>query len=563
MTIRKIWLLLILLPSVSVYGQYSTATSAGSPPFSLFGSDVSLSGSLSAEMQFYTISQLPDRRDPFSVRLHGSPVINIGSLSIPLQFLLGDYQVSYRESFNRIGLSSKFKWGSVHLGHRSVSLSPLAWGSHNFLGAGVEINAGKVRLGVLGGRLKRAIEPDSVTMTTYYDPAFTRMGMGAKLGYGTDENHIDLILLKASDKPESVEFDPIAENVHPAQNTVLAVNVKKSFDKKWFFNLDAGVSGWTDDMGTPPNEGNEKFLSKIMGILMQRHTSTYYAAALQTSIEYRKPTYSAKVLFDRIDPQYKTMGTYYFHDDIQRIRLSGSVRLLNNKITLMPELGWQENNLANNRSGSSARTIGSLRATYRHNMNWFFSAYMSNFQSKLKQETGPLTDSLIINQANKNLGGSISYRIPKGKSANTVNFSIAYLGTTDKTMDTANSILSNLTTRATYRMHLQKAGLYLTPGVIWSKYTTPFSTTTRLQPNIQANKTILNNRLNIGYNLGLIFASVNSVAATTVLRNSLDMQFKLNKKHNLTFRIMQLLNMPEIGVNYNELQGNLRYSYQL
>lgn len=545
------------------YGQHGMT--AGSPAFSLFGHDVSLSGSLSAEMRFYTISPLPDRRDPFSARLFGAPVVKVGDLSIPIQFLLGDYQVPYRQSFNKLGASTSFGWGKVHVGHRTVSLSPLAWGNHNFLGGGIELTPGKLRLGVVAGRLKRAIEPDSTTMTTIYRPAYARKGMGVKLGYGTANSYIDLIYLQAEDDTASATFDPIAENVRPAANTVVAVSIQKEIDKSWQFKFDAGMSGWTDDKNAPENTGNDRFLSKIMTMFMQTHNSTHYAAALQSSLEYKKPTYSAKLQFDRIDPQYKTMGAYYFHDDIQRIRLSGSLRLLKNKLNIIPEIGWQTTNLAKNGSNSDARTIGGLRASYRHGSRWFFSAYSSNFQSKITQQTGPLTDSILIHQANRNLGGSISYKVPRGKQTDMLNISATYLGSTDKTMDTANNILSNLTARATYRFFIEKIKLYLTPGLIYSNYQAPFFSSTRIQPNVYVNKVMFGNKLRAGYNLGLIFASVNGAAAVTVLRNTLDLNVLASQKHQLAFRLMQLITFPATkgAPNVNELQGSIRYTYTI
>ncbi|QEC73737.1 hypothetical protein FSB73_20770 [Arachidicoccus ginsenosidivorans] len=86
---------------------------------------VTLSGGIGAGTQFYTSNEPYKSRDPFIWNLNGNVTANIYSVSLPFSFVINQYSKSYSTPFSQFGLSPTYKWATLHLGYRSMELSPL------------------------------------------------------------------------------------------------------------------------------------------------------------------------------------------------------------------------------------------------------------------------------------------------------------------------------------------------------------------------------------------------------------------------------------------------------
>jgi len=141
-----------------------------------------------------------------------------------------------------------YKWATVHAGYRNVNFSPFTLAGHTFLGGGVELNPGKLRLGAVYGRFNKAIsstlaEPDIL-------PSYKRTGYAVKVGYGKPGNYIDLVMLRAADDSASIQnVVPTAEQtVKPAENLVVGATSRLLILKHITVELDAAVSAYTRDV---------------------------------------------------------------------------------------------------------------------------------------------------------------------------------------------------------------------------------------------------------------------------------------------------------------------------
>jgi hypothetical protein len=115
-----------------------------------------IDGTLSTTANFYTISGKESTRDPFSYVLSGNVNVSVYSLQLPFSFTYSNSSFNYAQPFNRFGISPEYKWIRLHLGYRSMSFSPLTMAGHSFLGAGVELNPGKLRFGAVYGRFNHS-----------------------------------------------------------------------------------------------------------------------------------------------------------------------------------------------------------------------------------------------------------------------------------------------------------------------------------------------------------------------------------------------------------------------
>ena len=152
--LRLFFVYLLLAHSAVVAQSPTTATEPPAPK----QSPIKVSGGLNAYAGFYTASGIAARNQPTPFGLSGAVTVSLpGGISLPFSAVLGNQGTSFRQPFNQFGVSPTYKWATVHAGYRNVSFSPFTLAGHTFLGGGVELNPGKLRLGAVYGRFNKAI----------------------------------------------------------------------------------------------------------------------------------------------------------------------------------------------------------------------------------------------------------------------------------------------------------------------------------------------------------------------------------------------------------------------
>ncbi|MEM6772319.1 MAG: hypothetical protein AAF597_17215, partial [Bacteroidota bacterium] len=89
---------------------------------------VQLSGSLSLGGFFYNTTREFTPISPYGYSFNANLNLRIKSLDIPLSVSVNEQGSTFRQPFNRFGISPKFKSLTVHLGHRNLFWSPFVLG---------------------------------------------------------------------------------------------------------------------------------------------------------------------------------------------------------------------------------------------------------------------------------------------------------------------------------------------------------------------------------------------------------------------------------------------------
>ena len=95
-------------------------------------------------------------------------------------------------------------------------------------------------MGAVYGRfLKATLENEALNTTTeLFDKvtfsAYERRAFVAKLGYGTETNHFDVIVLKGYDKVSSLPENQQSSAVSPSENLVVGLSPRFTFFKSLF-----------------------------------------------------------------------------------------------------------------------------------------------------------------------------------------------------------------------------------------------------------------------------------------------------------------------------------------
>src|SRR5690606_16226055 len=85
--------------------------------------------------------------------------------------------------------------------------------------------------------------------------------------------------------------------------------------------------------------------------------------------------------YERIDPQYRTLGAYYFNNDLENITVNGATAILQGKLNLAANAGTQRDNLDNTKVSTMRRVVGSFNAGYAPSQKVNLNASYSTFQT--------------------------------------------------------------------------------------------------------------------------------------------------------------------------------------
>jgi hypothetical protein len=378
-------------------------------PWVEFGSSIRMSATA------YSISGQDYRQEPFSYFLHGTPRLTIKGFDIPVSFILSNQQRSIQQPFNRIGIAPKYKWVKAYLGYNTMALSKYTFSNRQFLGAGVELNPGKLRLAALYGRLQKAIREDSTESSANSFllqqslPKFERHAFGGKIGIGTANSYFDIVGMKAYDVmgPDD-PIDTLA--VRPQENVALGIHSKLKLSKLFELKLDLATSIYTRDTTSEDYELDEEvgFLVNVL----QPKESTQILFAGEAGIGYKKPTWGIQLNYKRIDPDFKSMGVYYLQSDISQWTIAPNFSLLKKTLRIRGQIGIQKDNLYDTRLATSKRLIQSVHAQWNQSRFFQLGAYYTNFGLTQTPGLKALTDTTRISQVNGSYGLSPSVFIP-------------------------------------------------------------------------------------------------------------------------------------------------------
>src|SRR5215217_3869957 len=370
-----------------------------------------INGTLGIGLGTYNSSGIPARQRAFSYLLSGAPTISLYGVSFPFSVVVSDQQRGFRQPFNQYGISPTYKWITLHAGWQSLEFSPFTLAGHTFLGGGAELNPGKFRFGFIYGRFNKAIEEDATQQGAFgQTPAYKRTGYSIKAGYGSAQNHVDLIVLNAKDEPGSLKNPTSLSGLRPAENLVLGISAKSTIFKRILLDFDVSGSIYTNNKlsDTIANIQLEKIA--IIKKLISLNTSTQLLSAGQTSIGYQGNNYNVLVRYRRVDPDYKSMGAYYFETDVQNYTVEGGVRLFKGQMLVNGSLGLQNDNILHDKAYRSNRKIGSFSASY-NTQSYGFDLRYTNYGITQDRGLNPIIDTLRVARTNHNINAMLRYNI--------------------------------------------------------------------------------------------------------------------------------------------------------
>lgn len=590
MRLQLLFFVLLIVQSLKVIGQDIEKLINTKPTDLLKGKGLSIGGSINANNRYYIPFEIPNRQISYQYLYSGRLIFDfLGKIKMPISFsftnqgknfagvsLRGNLPVA--QPFNRLSLKPTYKGSTLLLGTCTLLFSPFTLAGYRYQGVGYEYKSAKFPIygSLMYGTLLKPIP-------IYADfpnnkPAYKRIGMGGKIGYKKEQDFIELILFNAADKTNSLTYLLDDRNIYPESNLVLSANFQKVFLNKIFIKTEiASTQIFTEKNEFNSNLSFAKKLSRVIGLNKENKPKQ----AIKAGVDYKKDNSFIGFEYNRIAPNYKTFGGYFFINDLESFALKSGVQAFAGKLSLNGDIGYQRHNLDHTIPQTLKQWVWAFDAGYAPNdkvnlsLNYStFSSY-SNFQNNFRYLTAidpfQQADTLNYRQINQSLSTNYLFVLPiSGKTKKMITGNVVYQAGIDQQGQIPNeskltnvSINYGISNEATKSMY--SAGLNIINNQIATTHDFLYG------PLVAISKPILKDKAQLSSNISYTFSN-NQVDESSksikkqVLLTSIAIQTTLWKKHKVSFTTMYLktqnpLQKLMIGENFSELTFNVGYNY--
>jgi hypothetical protein len=296
-------------------------------------------------------------------------------IDAPFQMLFSNMGNRYTQpTFNQAAVHPKYKWAQLHIGRIAVNWTPQTVSGHVFQGIATDLLPGKWSISALYGRFQRAIVPLLDSVSSGVMPTFKRMGYGLKVGHRNKKTQIDAMYFHAVDDTNSIN-QLVHGELKPLSNHVAGLSLNQAMFQKLMWQ-----AAWHQSFMKADLRSNDKAALR-----------SHY----RTMLAWQGNKNQWNITYEYTDPDYRTLGAYYFNNDLENISLGGNLNLLKGKVNVSGQAGLQRDNLDNRKNASMRRQAYSIQAQFRLGKSGMFSGSWSSFRSFTNAR--PFTDFLQPN----------------------------------------------------------------------------------------------------------------------------------------------------------------------
>lgn len=514
-----------------------------------------ISGSISANATQFN-STPKQSRQSFTYQLSGSVNLSLYELlNIPLSFNLNNYgsNFSYPSLPNRLSLHPSYKWIRAHIGDVSMSFSPYTLNGHQFTGVGIELSPARWRVSAMGGRLLRRVDMDASNPAIR--PNYERWGYGVKAGYDGEKFSVGGKIFTARDKQRDISFDADALGIYPKGNIAIGVEGSLNVIKDLKLSLEYGLSIMQRDLRTKERNHYHAFKGDL----------TYSLLGNTIGIGY-----------ERISPDYETLGAYYFNNDYENVTINYSRNFFKDRLSLALSGGVQRDDLSNQKQERNKRFVGSANINFTPNDRFTASISISSYQAHRNikssfdyiNERTPYEnlDTLRFTQLNNSIDMNLNWRLRNSETqSHTLSANASYQEAADKQ---GRYIMPGNLTRfmnlgANYGIDFTPLDFSVTAGINASNNYASRKNVLTIGPALTCSKHLFKKALTTGLTLSFNQTQEAGRKLATIYNARWHASYRFLKRHGLNASVAyQHRSLSEATLtNSSSLTSQISYSY--
>ena len=530
----------------------------------------SFNGGVSFNQIFYASNRGASPRNPYSYFASANLNFSLYGWNVPLTLAVSNQKTRLSQPFNQYSVHPKWKSITAHGGYTSMSYSSYTVNGHIFRGGGIDLAPeGKWKLSGFYGRLLRAVEPDTAGL----QPAFQRNGYGLKVTYGTASQAIDLIVFGAKDDPHSITAPADSLDIRPQENFVVSVGGSRTILKKLVIKAEVATSGLTRDTRSE-KAAHPHLLAKLGPVFQPRLSSSYYQA-FKSAVDYQHHGWIVGLGYERIDPEYRTLGAYYFNNDLENITINSSGALLEGKLNMAFSMGIQGDNVDKTRVSTMRRIVSAINISYLPSQRLNLSGSWSTFQTYTNirsqfESINQLTpyenlDTLNFTQISRNASFSGMYVLPASDyKKQSLNLNISWQEAADTPGGTGTPSRTRFySLNAGYAMTLPEKNTSLALTFNATATQSLFIYTRMMGPNASVTRSFLGRRLRTTLSSSWNKTYANGTNTSSIINGRLNNVISIRNKHHVNASMVFISrSMSErASSNVNEFTATIGYNF--
>jgi len=529
-----------------------------------------VTGNVNANMMYYTSNaDTQNSREPFTYLLSGNLNISAFNFSVPLSYSITNQgnNLGYTApfDFNRLSIMPKYKWVKAYIGNVSMTFSPYTLSGFPFKGVGLELTPqSPFKISLMGGQLLKAVSEDEALGGI---PVYQRFGYGAKIGFEKERYKLGWIGFYAKDDLNSLTM-VTDKGVTPKENFVNSLIFSTSVIKNLNLNVEYALSVLTDDTRSNTLSGGS-FRDK----LFSSKESTSFMNALNVNFDYNIQKSIVGLTYERIDPNYNTLGALYFNNDLENIALRFSRPFYQDKITVSTSLGFQRDDLAKEKKQDTKRVVGSINMNYRAtdqiNITGSYSNFSTYTNKKLDQfelinnPNVVVSDTLDYRQLSQNANVNMSYAFGSKRNQN-LNFNYSIAGQANEQGGVIRrgqaSTVQNY--NLAHSVNFIEMKVALNSSLNYTNNQVGINNSSSTGASVGASKKLFKDKLNT--NLGFLYNnSQGDMNSSSVFGIKFNNSYTLLEQHNFSMNIISMFRSSTNTQKFNDLTATFNYAYSI
>ena len=484
-------------------------------------------------------------RSPFLWNLNANVNANIlGQINLPFSFNITDVGTQYTHPVapTRLSLMPTYKWITAYIGDANMTFSPYTLNGHLFRGLGVQVRPNDaLQLSVMYGRFQKAVPYDSLNRSLV--ASYKRMGYGANIELKKEKYNVGVSFFGAKDEMNSLTNLPDSIPIQPKQNIAASIHGGVQLNNDLELTAEYGTSILTEDLRAANTDEKNIFKDVI-----PNKTSTHYFHALKAGLNYTYKTSSIGVGYERVDPNYQTLGAYYFVNDVENITINLAQSLFKEKAKLNANLGFQKDDLDGNKASTNKRVVGSASLNYTPSEKLMLDLSYSNFQTYMNikpqaiQDTISLqpVDTLNFTQIAQNATANVNYTISSNKQySHVLSLMLSFQDAADK----QGGILSRgngsqfYNAMLSYTLNLVPQHINISAGVNTSYNTIGRNDFMMLSPKLGLSARLWKDKINLNGSASYNISTASGTQQVNIFNIRAQAAYTLLKKHQIGLSI--------------------------
>ena len=384
---------------------------------------------------------------PLNNTIYANLNISIYGFTMPFSLYYTNNNLDFNYPQISFNLTPSYKSWTGHIGESSIAMSNYVM-NMSFYGIGLEYNDGKRwRGGIFYGRLRKAINDDP-TDPGARSPQYSRMGWGFKAGYGSGKNYLDLYMLYAYDKENSLD-ERWRNRVSPQDNVVVGLKGCVTPFSWMSFTANAATSVFSTDTRAEKVAIQTDF-DKVFDV----RYSTLMRFAGDANMNLMFKGFNTSLSYRFIQPDYTTLGTYYMSNNYHSLGVTTSGTLFR-KLSLSATFNGQADNLTNEQMYTTRGFIYSANASMRLGNHLSLSAGYNGYLQSQGDGVCQINDTIEVRRVMNSLNFTPSYTYDTEQLGHNVSLSASYTENKDlNRFATGESDVKTMALGASYGMDI-------------------------------------------------------------------------------------------------------------